>query len=772
MGKKEIGLIVFIFLVVTGLFFYKTIGRGWVPFPGDLLIAEYKPWQAGSYLGYTPGSYPHKAQYPDTLRQLYPWRTQAISQWKEGQVPLWNPYNFSGTPLLANFQSTALYPLNLIYAAVSDIDAWSVLVFLQPLLAALFTYFYSRAIKLSSLAGTLAALSFGFSGFMSVWLEYNTVGHVILWLPLLLLAIEHLNTKQGVLWQCIFAGSITMSLLAGHPQVAAYTLLFVAVYAAFRLPAKLRPFTALLALLGVGMAAVQLVPGIELITHAARSPHEFTALFEKILIQPVQLLALPFPNIFGNPATRTYMLTDTFFGKVTSIGLLPLFFLLSTLRTKNTLARFYLIAAGSVLLLITANPLTYVVYQIPIPLITSSSPTLMSFLFAFSLSIAAAFGMDYWIRDRHSVRKLIIRAAQLLGIIAAVYLWQKNPVALRALIYSGGVSAAILGIWYVAIRYPKWMQFAMAAVLLVHAADLFMFFTRFNPFVPKELVYPHHPIVNELRDKGAARYWGYGTAALPSNFATQLSLYSPEGYDPLYPKWYGELVHGSKDGRIPESFDTTTRSDATIAPGFGEEGFANPFRKRVLDALSVQFILDRPENGSTQQTFPPHTYQNIYSAQDWNILENTTAAAKAFLTTDIQTYETRSDFETKFFDPAFDPSAQVLLPALPQLTYPLDQNGTATVTSYTENEIAIVTNSNSPAVLVVTDTYYPGWKATIDGNDTQILRANWTLRAAAVPQGEHTVIMRYEPVSFTVGKIISIISFIILCVGIFLRSRI
>jgi hypothetical protein len=781
MEKKEVFAIAFALIFLTGLFFNKTILKGWAPFPGDSLIAEYKPFQTTSYLGYNPGAYPHKAQYPDTLRQLYPWRSLAIAQWSEGKAPLWNPYNFAGTPLLANFQAAALYPLNVLFAFFSRVDAWTILVIIQPLLAALFTYLYARKVGLTPWGAALASISYGFSGFMAVWLEYNTVGHIILWLPFLLLALEHIAQRPTVFWILAFAAGNTTALLAGHPQVYTYLLAFCALYALLRISQpRRRLFVAGIAALGVGMAAVQLVPGAELIKNAARSPHEFAQLFGKILIQPWQLLSLAFPNIFGNPATRSYWPADTFVGKVTTIGLVPLFFLPAALRVKHPLAKLFLWASVGVLLLMSANPVTYLLYKLPLPLISSSSPTLMGFLFAFSLSLVAGFGLDHWMKEKHTIAKLFKRAALVLVLLVGLAALTQVPlftefavhsgVALRALVYAAILTAPILILWYVAIRYPKWRRFAMIALIVVHVADLFVFFQRFNPFVPKELVFPKHEIITELASFGTNRFWGYGTAAIPANFASEYGIYSPEGYDPLYPKWYGELLHGSYDGKLLSTFDNTTRSDAVIAPGFGEEGFGSPARKRMLDAAGVRYVLDLAENGSTAKTFPPGSFTSVYNQNSWRILENLDAAPKAFLTTDILTYDTREDFAAKFFAPEFDPTRQVLLPVMPALTYPLDRAGTAEVTSYSTNAITIKTTSGSPAVLVVTDTYYPGWKATIDGAEAPILRANWTFRAIPILAGTHTVDMAYQPSSFAIGRVVSIASFIVLCIIVLMRT--
>ncbi|MCX6793782.1 MAG: hypothetical protein NTY06_01620, partial [Candidatus Gottesmanbacteria bacterium] len=129
------------FLILTGiclLFFYKTILLGKVPFPGDLLLTQYAPWRHQSYGGYVAGAIPSKDQYFDVIRELYPWKTQVISALKQKTFPLWNPYNFSGSPLLANYQSQVFYPLTFLYFLMPQITAWTIMVILQPILGSIF----------------------------------------------------------------------------------------------------------------------------------------------------------------------------------------------------------------------------------------------------------------------------------------------------------------------------------------------------------------------------------------------------------------------------------------------------------------------------------------------------------------------------------------------------------------------------------------------------------------------------------------------------------
>jgi len=752
-------------LAIVSLFFYQTIFFGKVPFPGDIVVSDFQPWRSTSYLGYNAGSIPNKAQYPDTIRQMYPWKTLAIESLKRKELPLWNPYNFSGSPLLANFQSAALYPLNFIYLLLPQIDAWTILVILQPLLSIIFTYLYSRKIGMFSLASWLSAISFGFSGFMAVWLEYNTIGHVILWLPLILLSIEYLREKPLTLWLGILTIANTFALLAGHPQVYAYVCAFSMLYAIFRTKKNMWAYIFGFTCLGIGIGGIQIIPSIELIMNAARSPHDPGHVFAKILIQPWQLFSLPFPNLFGSPATRTYWPTDTFIGKVITIGLVPLFFSLSSFRRKDALTTWYIFASGIILLLITSNPITHILYRIPIPLFTSSSPTLMSFLFAFTLSIACGLGLDYWLTDTHSIRKLLIRTVEVILFFGLMLLGTKLPitpelslhasVALRALFYGTIISGATLSLFWIAIQFPKYRNVAVILLLCVHTIDLFIFFNRFNPFVFKALVFPNHITITNLKNKNLDRYWGYGTANIAANFASQYHIFSPEGYDPLYPKWYGEFLYAYRTGYLMEMFDDSTRSDAAISSRFGDGGLSDIKKQKILNALSVRYILDRVENASSEQIYPPDRIKKIQTYDDWAIYENTQSTPRSYIATNIVPYTTSTDFADKFFSSKTS-SSSAFLPA--NLETIQSSGGIAHIRMYEPERIRIQTNSTSSGLLVLTDTYYPGWKATVNDKPAEILKTNWTMRGVIIPKGIHTVSMTYSPKSVSYGILLSIIS--------------
>ena len=670
MDKKEVILSLVLSVFVAGVFFYKFFLFGLLPFPGDLLIAEYKPWRPYSFLGYNPGSYPNKAQYPDTFKQLYPWKTEVIEQIRNGKLPLWNPHNFSGAPLLANFQSAALYPLSILYFLFSQPLAWSILVFLQPALSSSFTYWYCRKIGLHPVASALAAISFSYGSFMTVWLEYNTIGHVILWLPLALLAIEK---RRGA----ILILSLSLPFFAGHPQIATSVYVFSLIYLWIRTH-RLTLFIAA-AIIPVGIAAIQLIPGIELIINSARNAHSYEFFINNVLIQPQQLIMLVFPDFFGNPATRNYILSDTYIGKVLSIGLVPLFFLPAAYRSNNQMKKIFIVTAVATLMLATKNPLSIVLYRISE--LRTSSPTLFIFLFQLSLALLMGIGLDHFLREPHTIKKITQRTILVFFLLGLGFLATKIlGYGTKSLIYASAISFAALVLFFVGIGIKKHLKLAVTLVLLIHTADLFYAFQKFNPFVPADLLYPSTNIVTFLKDRaGADRIWGYGTAAIEANFATQLGLYSPDGYDPLYPKWYGEYVGLSKNG----VFDIATRSDAIVTPGFGSRDLIdNPYRLAILSRLGVKYILNRIENNTT----PPESFVKIYDSDGWIVYQNNEAVPKAVLASYYKIAQTNEQFQSLYFDPAFDPNSEAILATPPQAE-PMPGDGIVRFDSYTPGRI-------------------------------------------------------------------------------------
>src|SRR5579871_4750950 len=124
---KERLVVLITSLLVVSLFFYKAIIFHQIPFPGDLLISE-NPYKTQSFLGYAPGGYPNIAQGMDVITELLPWKKFAIEQLQHGQLPFWNPHNFSGNIIMQNFQSAIFYPANIFFFITSFPTAWTIFI--------------------------------------------------------------------------------------------------------------------------------------------------------------------------------------------------------------------------------------------------------------------------------------------------------------------------------------------------------------------------------------------------------------------------------------------------------------------------------------------------------------------------------------------------------------------------------------------------------------------------------------------------------------------
>lgn len=774
-----------ILLIVLTLF-YKTVISGNIPFPGDLVLSEYAPWRHAAYFGYAPGAIPSKAQYFDVARELYPWKTLVVDQLKKFQMPLWNPYNFSGGPLLANYQSQVFYPPGILYLILPQPVAWTILVILQPLLGSIFLYLFAAEIGFSAGAALIAALLFNFSSFANVWMEFNTVWHTILWLPLLLYLFEKsLKEKHITLTRKIcYIAALFSSITGGHPQDFIYTFLFLLTYETVRLwttasltskeKQSLVLHTSVITVIPLFLAGPQLLPTIELFRYSSRVPHDVGFITTTMLVQWWQLVMVFVQDFFGNPATHSFYLSDTYVNKALSTGvagfMLVVFGLFQKKRPWHF--KFFLGSACLILTLTTNTPVSQLFYRFPIPVLSTGSPTRILFLLAFSLSILAGYGFDY-VRSILYLKKIITPLAVCTALIASLWIItflhpmigtavMNVTTSRRSLIVATALLIAFIAITLLSRINRKSYYF----LILIITAELFYSFTKFNPFVPKSFLYPPHEVLTFLQTHaGINRFWGYGTTRMESNLNLQYKLYSTDGTDPLNLAWYNKFIQSSANGKLPQTFTRVTRSDVALTPGYGESDLPGNYQRlRIMNLLGVKYVLDRFDNPKNNTTFSADQFKAVYSSSDgYTIYENIRSIPRAFLADTVEYYATDAEFEHIFFDPSFDPGKTILIPA--SLSVPTLEAATqkeAVIESYSPNSLRIHTNSDKRQMLFLSDTWAPGWQAKIDNKSTPIYLADYAFRAIVVPEGSHIVQYDYQPESFTTGAVISAFGFLLL----------
>jgi hypothetical protein len=760
-------------IITTALFFYKTIFFGLLPFPGDLFVAEYQPWKNESFLGYVSGSYPNKAQYFDALCQMIPWKIFSWDNLKIGIFPLWNPHNFSGIPHLANIQAALVYPFTYLGMIFPYPTAWSIIVILQPLLAGCFMILFMQSIAVASFGALFAAIAFAFSQYMIVFLEYSTMGHVILWLPLSLFAVEKFAQTQKKGYLALLAMSVALSAFAGHLQLFAASYVFIFLYGIARtcFADKKSLFIPLLTSLvcSLGIAAVQLFPTLELAWYSARSSHDRSFFLSHLLIQPKELLLFFSPDAFGNPATRNFLLTSSYPSKAISIGFAPLLFAIGAalfVKIKHSHHTFFIYAIIILLILLTRNPISWLIYQLPISFLMSSSPSNIQYLLSFSLAVLSGVGIGEWLKNdnRAHWNKLFASTSILfIGCIVLLLLFHVQ-INVKNILITIGI-AAILTFLNLLAKTNKQKIILIGVIFLITIGERLYISNKFNPFSPKEFFYPPTALTTWLNDKGGIyRFWGYGYGTIASNVATGVGLYDMQGYDPLYPKQYGEFIGLSDHGTFPQSFTDANRSNARLTPGFGETDLmTNTNRLRLLSLGGVKYILDRTENGSTEKTFPSSQFENALSINGWNVMENKDVMPRVFITSSYLVATSPKEYETMLMDKTLTQTPTVLLDKDPKFSSTTaSSTGNILLKTYQPNKVVVETSVTTPSLLVLTDTFYPGWTATVDNKPAPILRAHYTYRAVSIPSGNHTVNMHFDPISVRMGIIVSISSILVL----------
>ena len=191
----------------------------------------------------------------DFTEQYYPLHLFAAREWAQGRLPLWDPHIYGGQPALADIQSGALYPLNLLVILLLALAGlgfplWALeaQVILHFSLASVFTYLFVRRLSRSRFASLVSALTFTYSGYLTSFpVQQVTILQVAVWLPLILLLLD-LATGDGDpvcrrfpavgsrFWFYVTLAGLAFgcSILAGHPQTAMHVLYASVVYFAFK----------------------------------------------------------------------------------------------------------------------------------------------------------------------------------------------------------------------------------------------------------------------------------------------------------------------------------------------------------------------------------------------------------------------------------------------------------------------------------------------------------------------------------------------------------
>lgn len=764
-----------ILLLSNVILFWQFYFRGLLPFPGDLLVSFYFPWNSGGFIGFDQWTTHKNVISADVIRQIYPWKTLAIDLLKNGQWPLWNPYNFSGTPLLANLQSSVFFPGNILFFILPQLISWVVLVVGLPLLFSIGMYLFLRVNKLSKPASVFGAIAGSSISYFLVWSEQLVIIQSALFLPFILFLIDKYRNSRSHLSVLFLSILFAFSVFGGHIQTTVYVYLIAILYLIYRRYPMRRIFSIIV--FSFALAAIQLIPSLELYFQSAREVTSGPGLFSSGILPLKTLITIFAADFFGNPATNNFWGKDygnfqAYFGiSALVLAIYGVFY-----SWKKSPSRFW-IAALVIGLVVSMWPVANIFHLLKIPVLSTGVPARAIFIFQFSATILAALGLHRALeyQQKHINKTPFIATVLLLGLVyfSLWFVCFIHPgdyvfgVAKNNLILPTAIFFLTGFLVFICLRLPKFATFAVIGLCLLSSLEYSYFFNKFQPSSQGKFVFPEHPISKYLQSRSdGQRFYGEGTAYLDNNFATYWRVYATEGYDSLYILRYGELLASAKDGSLSSE---VTRSDATLPTERGVN------KDRLMDLLGVRYVLNKIDTPVSNWQpdnfhFPEDKYQLIWQSGKWQAYQRVNYFPRAFLAGNYKMEKSSQAIIASTYDPTNNIRDTAILESDPQVHPEGGGIANVAITGYSANKIEIRSFSEVPKILVISDVYFPGWKATVDGRDTVVLRADYALRAISLNKGEHKIELVYDPDSFRWGIAISLVSLLGLVTICFLKK--
>ncbi len=764
MNRKHIVLLLAFFIFIPFIIYWKIPLLGLIPFPGDLLVGRFFPFNSVEWLGY-PNGVPYKEFInADVVRQLYPWRNLAITTLKSGQLPGWNPYAFSGNPLLANIQSAAFYPLNILYWLMSHQSAWIVGVLLQPILAMIFMYMFTKELKFSSPASILSSLAFAFSGYMVVWWEFNTVGHAALWAPLILWAIERFKQSKHSKYLIVISFALSASLLAGHLQTSIYVTIISITYAAFRLSQEERRSLLAVKLIiamttSILIAFPQLLPALKFAPLTPRGTQPDAEIFMQFRIPLENLITFLSHDYFGNPAVNNFWGKD--YGEFMAyFGVIAFIMSLFALQNNDRKTKYFFVIAGLALISALKTPLPLLLHKMNIPVLSTSAPSRAVFIVHFAASVLAGYGFDAWKKyNINNIKKtlilvvLIFAAAWIVAFIGSLSSdlahsaqWK---VSLRNLIIPTGIAIALSALTVIKdhdyVRSFKYIWKPSLIVLFSLVIGEYVYFAnKYQTFSEPQFFFPKSPVYEYLRNETREipyRFFGDYTASVTSNSWLPYNVYGVEGYDGLYLRRYGELLISSHEGKIPVS---VPRSDANLKTNSDDVR-----RRRLQDLLGVKFILDKNDYPQSDWDpdpvrFPEDRYQLIWQKGKFKVYENLQVFPRAYLVSNYLVEKEPQNIIDIIFNENIDLTKTLVLEEDIKKTLEASE-GLVQFQTYAPNIIELVVDTPTQQLLFLSDSFHPDWQAFVDQDEVEVYRADYAFRAILIPSGQHKIKFTYKP---------------------------
>jgi len=721
----------------------------------------------------------------DFTEQYFPLRAFSARAWVNGHVPLWNPHIFGGQPGLADIQSGALYPPHVLQALALGwhgdgfplaVLQWQVILHFS--LAAVGAYLLGRywarragaSRRVARFAGVVVSLTFTYSGYLTGFpVQQMTILLASAWLPWVMLALaraldavaDGLPRRVSLARAGWASLALAMAVLAGHPQTAMYVFYLTFAYFVFRISyfwqsavsgqrsANLQsPITNLQSplfairnssfairyfslfithySLSIAIAAAQLLPTLAFIRRSLRADLSFGAVSQGLPLS--ELVSVLYPGYFG--------------GSPEYVGILPLLLIaaaltLSRRKLRGTIIFWVAVAAGSLILAFGANTFAYPLAYLTLPGFDAVRQQERIFLlYSFSLAVLAGYGALALAmplpRAMRPVWRAFARNANRVGAVAlaltGLYLYGAVAANVRGdavnlfngvlrhhvfglIIYGGG----LLMLAFRPRRFwRRWWGMSLVAAWL--AFNLFTVNWQFN--LERRAGQPFTPTA-------AVQFLQEHTAGAPQRIASG-----------------GLLPGGNNAAMVFELEDITGNTPLQLADVAAFSAEMPSWR--LWQLLNVRYVLDTRDIDSAGLA-------RRFESDGVKIFEVTDPFPRAWL---VHRLARGDDWHALAADD-FDLKTTALVSADVPLAEPVAPDS-VTVRRADAGFLALDVSAGGDGLLVVSEIWDAGWRATVDGQSAPLIRADGVLLGVPLSAGAHTVTLRYQPRAFRWGVWLSL----------------
>jgi hypothetical protein len=754
--------------LVVLAYLWPALIEGHVLSPTALLFAQ-APWQTSAPTGVARWI---NGDLGDVPLSYYPWDVLARSMIHAGTFPAWNPYAFGGTPLLANSQIAWLSPFSLPLWILPLNYGLGVAAALKLWAAGFGTYVLARELRLDFWPGIVAGIAFALCSYNVVWLTFGVFVSVAAMLPWALWLVERIVRRGRSINGLALAGVLSVALVGGHPGTELHVLAATALYAAIRAATVAdvdgRERLRRLALVGGGLAVALLAASVVLrpaeraaidtVGAAARAhgaPHfagstmpfgvARTALFPDWLGRPSE-------GVFLGPGAAGYRERTFYAGAATLV--LALVALLSPggWRRKTPFAVLGALGLAIALRLPVLYPAV-----IRLPGFDRVQNSRIYLWFLLAAAVLAGFGLQRVADARGRLGRVWLApaaalAAAVVAIAAIGPAGDSWSAALRHLADRTGRAPDALALasvlrWLVLIalltaivlvvrQVPRARTLALALVALLVAVDLLQLADGYNPIGPASKVVPARTaaIAFLQRHRHDGRIAGIQVGG--ADYTSVFGLRDVRGYDAPLPT---------------RRFFRLWRLMDPLADPYGLTQFTE-LSARILGLLGARWLLLPPG-----AQIPHEDARAVYQGADATVYENPLAAPRAFVARDVRLVSGVDEELATIGEPSFDPrrdatvrSREVTGPAVP-----VTGRGSARVVAEQNASVTLRTTTARRSLVVLDDTWGPGWSVQVDGHAAQALQANAVLRSVVVPAGTHEVVWRYGVPGLSLGAALS-----------------